>query len=154
LPERNGEFAPVFALGTTDTALLLGFTCRFSGAVRIFVEAESGWRKPFGDGFSLSETAGNFMMAAGGKPWSLSATETCGIFLRSGYISLNLPGPTGIYGRKDKNRGHYLRCTLKRNEYDVLPTVGRVLVNCAEAVQTDTFAEALEVESRGKRNGY
>ncbi|HPD88972.1 MAG TPA: baseplate J/gp47 family protein [Oscillospiraceae bacterium] len=145
----DGEFAPVFALGTTDTALYLGFTCRFSGAVRIFVEAESGWRNPFGDGFSLSETAWEFYDGRGWKAAELVSDETCG-FLRSGYIFLNLPGPTGIYGRKDMNRGHYLRCTLKRNEYDVLPTVGRVLVNCAEAVQTDTFAEALEVESRGE----
>ncbi|HXK77320.1 MAG TPA: hypothetical protein PKY19_02415 [Oscillospiraceae bacterium] len=145
----DGEFAPVFALGTTDTALYLGFTCRFSGTARIFVEAKSGWRNPFGDGFSLSETAWEYYDGRGWKAAELVSDETCG-FLRSGYISLNLPGPAGIYGRKDMSRGYYLRCMLKRNEYDILPAVGRILVNCAEAVQTDTFAEALEVESGGE----
>lgn len=144
----DGGFAPVFALGTTDTALYLGFTCRFSGAVRIFVEAESGRRNPFGDGFALSETEWAYYDGRGWKPAELVGDETCG-FLRSGYISLELPGPTGLYGRKDMSRGHYLRCTLKRNEYDVRPAIGRVLVNCTEAAQTDTFAEALEMESDG-----
>ena len=145
----DGEFAPVFAVGTTDTALYLGFTCPFSGAVRLFAETESGRRNPFGDGFSLSETAWAYYDGRGWKPAELLGDETCG-FLRSGYIFLNLPGTTGIYGRKDMNRGHYLRCTLKRNEYDVRPAIGRVLVNCTEALQTNTFAEAAEVESAGE----
>lgn len=144
----DGEFAPVFALGTTNAALCLGFTCPFSGAARIFVEAQSGSRNAFGDGFSLSETAWEYYDGRGWKAAELVRDETCG-FLRSGYIDLHIPGATGVYGRKDMRRGHYLRCALRKNEYDVRPAIGRVLVNCAEAIQTDTFAEALEMESTG-----
>lgn len=45
---------------------------------------------------------------------------------------------------------HYIRCRLTANEYDVLPKIGLITVNCIEVVQTDTLCKNLEYIYNGE----
>jgi hypothetical protein len=75
--------------------------------------------------------------------------NTCG-FLKSGFISLKIDGKTKpVSGHTILPAAHYLRARLMQNAYDTLPKIGKMYMNCAEAVQTETFAQALEVAFNG-----
>ncbi|MEG2174267.1 MAG: hypothetical protein RR135_02130, partial [Oscillospiraceae bacterium] len=139
---QDGEFASVFSADGTLGEADLGFACALSGTVRLLIEVDDCGRNPFWDDFSLADAQWE---CCDGAAWQLAEVildETSGL-LRSGYLVLRLPCETAFYADDTRERAHYLRCRLTRNEYDVAPRVGRVIVNCADAVQICTRSEAM-----------
>lgn len=146
----DGGFAELFAYGAGERELYLGFEAPLdAGPLRLFLEVQGDARRnPFDGPFSLAELEWS---CCDGQRWLPVhvAEDSTGGFLRSGFVALELPQGTGRLESPLFAPAHYLRCTLRENGYDLLPRLGRVTVNCAEAVQTDTCAQALELTYQG-----
>jgi len=142
----DGEFAGLFTYDRErESVLYIGFERELSQTARLYVDVwEHPERIPFTDDFTLSQLAWEYYDGGRWQSARLLKDETCG-FLRSGFVSLALPGETKpLPGHSVLPKGHYLRAKLLRNEYDVLPKIGSIYPNCVEAVQTGTGAQALE----------
>jgi len=142
LAGKDGSFAQIFTLDPAEeSAVYFGFAGEMSGNTSMYVETAPNGRNDFGDGFSLSRLEWSYW---DGSDWNVVDSvqdETCG-FLRSGFVSLSLEGRTAPLKRRGFKSAHYLRCRLLENQYDARPKVGRVLPNCAFAVQRNTYADA------------
>ncbi|MEG2074237.1 MAG: hypothetical protein RRY54_05690, partial [Angelakisella sp.] len=139
---QDGEFATVFSSDGQSGELELGFSGPLSERVELFVEIKDCGRTPFFDDFSLAAMSWEAYDGAAWQTVKMLADETGGL-LRSGVITLELPCETALYSDEQLEAAHYLRCRLTRNEYDMAPKVGRVVLNCAEAEQVRSYSEAL-----------
>lgn len=142
----DGEYAAVFTCDREqESALYIGFERELKETVRFYVDVlPHPKRIPFSDDFALSELLWEYYDGGRWQPAVLHRDDTSG-FLRSGFISLALESATKpVRAHPILPDGHYLRAKLIRNEYDALPKIGRMHLNCVQAVQTDTCAQSLE----------
>lgn len=86
---------------------------------------------------------------------TLKANDHTVGFLKEGYIKLRGKEATvasKLQGQEEEY--HYIRCTLLKNHYDVLPQVDYIGINCVNVVQQDTkvvnlcFSSNNQVEQR------
>lgn len=78
--------------------------------------------------------------------------ETMG-FLKEGYMKLKAPLKTVATTLKGQSQArHYLRCTLIKNEYDILPSVDYIGINRFQVKQQDTKVINLYLSSTGEVN--
>ncbi len=141
----DGTFVEIFShKKESKNILYIGFESMIGGEFRFFVDIEENkLRNPFTLGFSLSDFDWEYY---NGSKWESAdlVSDATGGFLRSGFITLQVgENASMLTGKKMKN-AYYVRAVLKQNEFDVLPKLGKITANCAEAVQTDTVAQALE----------
>lgn len=72
-------------------------------------------------------------------------------FLKSGYVSLEAPFQTAACCLKEgESVRHYLRCTLIKNEYDLLPCIDYIGINCFQVAQRDTKVVNVYLSGTGK----
>ncbi|MEG1849566.1 MAG: hypothetical protein RR197_03325, partial [Oscillospiraceae bacterium] len=114
----------------------------------LLIEANDCGRNPFFDDFSLADAIWECYDGTAWRPVEVILDETSGL-LRSGYLVLRLPCETVAYSDDSLEQAHYLRCRLTRNEYEVVPRVGQVIVNCADAVQIRSCSEAMLMDYDG-----
>lgn len=137
----DGGFAPLFTPGSpAGSCVCLGFQYPLEGQARVYLELAEQPRTPFGEDFFLARLAWEVYDGKAWRPATLLRDGTCGL-LQSGFVSLRLPAPTGP-GPEGLAPGHYLRCRLLENHYDLTPRLGRVLPCCVRAVQARTWARA------------
>jgi hypothetical protein len=147
----DGEFATLFTYDKTkQPALYIGFERELGGDIRFYADIPPHPdRNPFADEFTLSAFRWEYYDGKGWREAQLREDGTCG-FLKSGFISLSTESKTKLLGKHPLlPNAHYLRATLLKNEYDVLPLMGRLYPNCVQAIQTDTCAQALEIPFSG-----
>ena len=145
---QDGEFASVFSADGKPGELFLGFAHPLSGTVRLFFEIGDCGRNPFSDDFARASLEWNCFGAGGWQSAQVLSDETGGL-LRSGYLTLSLPCETVPASPLGLDTACYLRCRLLENEYDLPPQLGRVVQNCADAVQRRSWAEAERFFSDG-----
>ena len=145
----DGGFSEIFAEGT-DTALYLGFARPLEPEFAFYVEIDTSVpRNPFGEGFALARPAWAYFDGEGWRPAELILDETAG-FLQGGFIRLRLDAASAPFSYGGTGVPcHTLRCTLLANDYDVLPRLGRVVVDCVPVVQTDTLCRTLRYRYDG-----
>jgi hypothetical protein len=143
----DGEFATLFTYDKTkQPALYIGFDKELGGDVRFYADIPlHPERNPFADDFTLSQLRWEYFDGKGWREAQALEDSTCG-FLRSGFVTLSTESKTKLLKQHPLlPTAQYLRATLVKNEYDVLPLLGRLYPNCVNAIQTDTHAQALEV---------
>ncbi|MDL2232082.1 baseplate J/gp47 family protein [Ruminococcaceae bacterium OttesenSCG-928-L11] len=146
----DGGYARIFTYDTdVDTALYLGFARPLEGEVRFWVDVVNEPRNAFVDAFFLSELVWESCADGHWTPVSSVRDDTCG-FLRDGFIELRLDTATIELENPVLAGGHYIRCRLVKNGYDVLPRIGRIAVNSIRAEQTQTYARTLELRWTGE----
>ena len=148
----DGGFAEIFSYDfTQEPSLYIGFENQLKGQMSFYVQVEENPRRtPFDEAFSL---VGLSWEAFDGRTWQpaeIVKDETCG-FLRSGFVQLKLAEKTAAMQNPLFEPAHYLRCTLKENNYDVLPRIGKIAPNCIQAEQCETAAQALEYVYNGEQ---
>lgn len=140
----DGGFAPLFSPDSpADACVYLGFEKPLRGAARLYLELAPQPRTPFGQDFRLAGLAWEWYDGRAWRPARVESDETCGL-LHSGFVCLRLPDAGVGPGPADLAAGHYLRCRLLENHYDLTPRLGRVLPCCVRAVQRRTWAETAE----------
>ena len=140
----DGGFAPLFGPDSpADACVYLGFARPLCGQTRLYLELAGQPRTPFDEDFSLARLNWEFFDGRSWRDAALKRDETCGL-LRSGFVWLDLPEAGTGPAPADLPAGHYLRCRLTENHYDLTPRLGRVLPCCVRAVQQRTWADARE----------
>ncbi len=136
----DGSYAELFSTDTDDECYVyIGFKNKIKDTLSMYVEIEDIGRNFFDDNFRLSVCDFEYFDGEKFAPCSLESDGTNG-FLRTGFIKLNLDGVTKKYSENDMQPLHYIRCRMTQNEYDVLPSLGRIFTACVGTVQTNTYA--------------
>lgn len=145
----DGGFAPLFTPQSPQSSTLyLGFAGPLSGTVRLYLELEAQPRTLFDETFRLAQLGWEAFDGETWRPVHVERDETCGL-LRSGFLTLILPGPAVVPGDGQTPAGCCLRCRLLENHYDLTPRLGRVLPCCVRAEQVRTWARAEELVCDG-----
>ncbi|MEF9865059.1 MAG: hypothetical protein RR814_01340 [Oscillospiraceae bacterium] len=144
---QDGETAAVFKGGNGDE-LLLGFACQLPETLRLFIEVDEGKRNPFNDDFSMTKLEWEYFDGNAWQKAEIAFDETCAL-LRSGYLCLTLKSATAPYTAEQIKSAHYLKAHIVQGEYDAPPRMGRVVLNCADALQIKTYSEAMELTYDG-----
>lgn len=146
----DGGYARIFTYDKDKAAALyLGFDRPLHGGVRFRVEVDAGRRNAFEGEFHLSKLVWDYYQDGRWREVSSVEDGTCG-FLRSGFVSLAFTGETDSLENPLLARGHYIRCRLVENGYDLLPQVGRIDVNIVTAEQTRSYADLAELRYSGE----
>lgn len=146
----DGGYAPVFGAEKSGGAtLFIGFERELSGELRLYADIPMhGRRNPFDDDFRLARLKWEYYNGARWLPATGLYDETGG-FLKSGFIGLALGGASKpLQKHKSLPPAHYLR-VRPEGEFDARPLLGKIYMNCARAVQTDTCAHSLVMVSDG-----
>lgn len=140
----DGSVAPVFsgALRPED-AVYFGFSQPMQGEIRLYIEVAENGRNLLEDGFSLVDLRWECAGEDGRWHSAERLKDETGGLLRSGFITLRLPCAAVPAALDSLPEGSYLRCVPAAGSYDLAPRIGRVMVNCAEVVQTETWAQAV-----------
>ncbi len=142
----DGSFAELFSLNSNDSCnLYIGFENSFSGNFDVYIEVASTLRNYFSSNFSLANYRWEYYDGTDYVPCNLIKDETCG-FLKTGFIKLSIDKPIVKYMSSDMQDGYYLRCKILSNEFDVLPSIGRILTACIKVKQTNTYADSYIVK--------
>lgn len=147
----DGEYAAILdSPPEHESAAYIGFGKGLGEEVRFYADIlPHPARNPFEDDFALCKLKWEFF---DGRHWcgaDLRSDGTYG-FLKSGFVTLGLERRTVLLkGHPVLPEAHYLRVSISEGQYDAPPKIGRIYVNCVEAVQTETRAQALEIEFDG-----
>ncbi|MEG0616606.1 MAG: baseplate J/gp47 family protein [Oscillospiraceae bacterium] len=139
---QDGEIATAFQNGKSDE-LMLGFTNELSETLRLYIEIDEAKRNPFNDDFKLTELKWEYFDGTEWQNAEIVFDETCSL-LRSGYLTLKLKGAAALYKTEQIKSAYYLKAHIVNGEYDAPPRMGRVILNCADALQIKTYSEAAE----------
>lgn len=139
---KDKSYAEIFSY-EGESSLYLGFKNKIRDEIEFFVDVKDIGRNAFDKDFSLSKISYQYYDGKEFVPCTLINDGTCG-FLRSGFISLRLPETTPMKYFEGDKALNYIKCTLSENEYDILPQIGEITVNCTKAYQTDTLCTTLD----------
>ena len=140
----DGDFEQIFSM-QDDTSLFIGFQKPFTGQIRFFVEVLDVGRNKFSETFSLAEF--DFSVFDGRKFQTVQLLEdTTSGFLKSGFITLSMDVQVELSTNPLLEQAYYVKCELVKNNYDLLPCIGRIHANCVEAQQVNTISKLYTLE--------
>ncbi len=148
----DGQFATVFSLDkSVQTAVYFGFSQVLAGQFSLYIETNApATRNPFDGDFSLAQLAFEY---CDGTQWLPVQVVQDGThqFLSSGLLTLCIaPGGASEFAQGDGlSPAHYLRCRLLKNQYDMLPRLGKIAASCTFAQQRFSHARALPMQYNG-----
>ncbi len=132
------------------SALYIGLQHPESEKLKLHFEIEENLRRnPFDENFSLCGLSYEFYNGTFWQKAELVKDET-GALLRSGIIEIAMDGEMGLWENPKVESGYYIRVKLTENNYDLLPMLGKITINCVNAVQTHTISEAVEIIYSGE----
>jgi len=142
----DDSYVSVFSADKSNQSkLYFGFKKEIVGDFSFYIDIDNSIkRNDFADDFSLSKLDWEYFDGNVWQKADLLEDRTCGL-LKSGYIKLHSSSKTSALSYFSNDiLCHYIRCILIENEYDILPKIGLITVNCTEIVQTNTICKNIE----------
>ncbi len=145
----DGGYADIFTLeNDINCSLYIGFKNQPTENTNLYIDIKDTNRNSFDKSFALCEYSWEYYNGVGFVPCSVLEDESCG-FLKTGFIRLKL-GDDAKKSRVNKMKeAYYIRCNILRNEFDVLPSIGRIFTACMPVVQTHTYADTHIIQYNG-----
>ena len=153
----DGDYIEVFSDVFEKSAVAyFGFEKALGEGDCLFVSVkEEAHRNPFDEQFRLGTFCWEYYTEDGWKTLYVE-DETCG-FLKSGFLKIKKIQEMAEWQHEGSfEKAFYIRCSLKQNQYDCIPQIGKIYVNPMRVVQKATICrqgEILEQMQIGTTNG-
>ncbi len=145
----DGSYGEVFSFEQGENVLYIGLDKKESGTIRLYMEIEDvPLRNAFKDGFSLCKIQWQYYNGSSWKNAKLITDETSGL-LRSGAVVLKLEDSLELWGENIVEENYYIRGILTENNYDILPRLGKITLNCINVEQNHTISSGVEMVYSG-----
>lgn len=151
---EDGSYAKVFRVENKETGnLYFEFEKGLDMQTRLFITVkEYQERNELPKDFHLSALSCSFFDGENWADVEIAEDQTNGL-LRSGVLALHLPATMKKCVIKEGLEGFYLRVTIKENQFDVTPELGKIFLNPVKMIQKEEFAKNISYEYT-KENKY